>query len=48
MHRFGGNPLPELRVFGTTVGAQWWGRDQGFPSPNNTTLSDAVEYVVQP
>ena len=44
----GGNPLPDLRVFGTTVGTQWWGRDQGFPFPDNTTLSDALEYVVQP
>jgi hypothetical protein len=44
----GGNPLPALRIAGTSVTAQWWGRDQGFPFPNNTTLSNAVEWIVQP
>jgi hypothetical protein len=42
----GGNPLPEISVAGTTVNAQFWGRDPGFPAPNNTTLSDAVEFVL--
>jgi hypothetical protein len=42
----GGNPLPALSLPGTVVDAQWWGRDQGFPAPNNTTLSNAVEYTV--
>jgi hypothetical protein len=44
----GGNPLSALTNPGTVVDCQWWGRDQGFPAPNNTTLSDALEYIVQP
>lgn len=44
----GGNPLPALAVPGTLVTAQWWGRDPGFPPPDNTTLTNAVEYLVCP
>jgi hypothetical protein len=41
-------PLSALTVPGTTVDCQWWGRDPGFPAPDNTTLTDAMEYVVCP
>lgn len=44
----GGNPHAALSLPGSVVDCQWWGRDQGFPAPNNTTLSDALEYVVGP
>jgi hypothetical protein len=39
-------PLAALKVAGTVVNTQWWGRDQGFPAPNNTTLTDGLEYTV--
>ncbi len=42
----GGTPAAYLTVPGTMINAQCWGRDQGFPAPNNTTLSDALEYMV--
>jgi hypothetical protein len=42
----GGSPLAALKTPGTVVDCQWWGRDPGFPAPNNTTLSNALEYRV--
>ncbi|MEO6707994.1 MAG: hypothetical protein ABI054_12100 [Planctomycetota bacterium] len=44
----GGNPLAALKTAGTVVDCQWWGRDAGFPFPNNTTLSNGLEYLVCP
>ena len=44
----GGNPDPGLAVPGSTYQVQAWGRDQGFPAPNNTTLSDALDVTVGP
>ena len=44
----GGTPPAGLHTPGTVINCQWWGRDPGHLAPNNTQLSNGLEYTVAP
>ena len=42
----GGSPAAYLTISGTVICVQFWGRDPGFAPPNNSTLSNGLQYSV--
>jgi hypothetical protein len=44
----GGSPLSALSSPGSVINCQFWGRDPGFAAPNNTTLTNGLEYSICP
>ena len=42
----GGAPQVYLTIHGTQINAQFWGRDPGFPPPDNVTLSGGLQWII--